>query len=546
MSCTLEINIMSTVEEGLIAESIIQSVQEKHTKVSEDPLEYGLVVYTDGSGQLGRPNIGGYGFHGFVYCNTASKQGAGVKGNIVTNYGYLANGKAGQKIKLEYEARNPEAEKTEAIAEQRIPVVYIDGNGSLLDATNNVAEATGFLKALQTIVRVHQQVKLSQVHFRIDSKYVIESVRFRSRLRQNGFRKQDGQLIANRDLWENIFDELDNALSIVDCPWTVEWVKGHSDYFGNIQADKLAKMGLVGGLNDYFFDDLTISPAQGHWSSKASEDAHYFLVDHKWYVAATRPLDQTSDGLNVIYTGTHEDDERVGQLVSDNIQSVAFLKDVPASMLTIKQMVSDMDELELGLEVAGIYSGHLNHILNPNIGGTVSTAGGKFVKINRWAKQLTSYDGRELMTRLAGRLELDAITRFGDLASLLDQVRSDKLDPFTAVTDITDLIYEVDTSKKKETTKLKIGNDPSLKCDVKVRVHDSNFMYSDVISQVTLTYGITTPRRRVFSGIKDDKPKVLVVTVFEPYVAYRYYTVILLENGECGIWTNVAANLRLL
>lgn len=537
---------MTSEESMLIDHSLIEASIEKHKKVAEEPQEFGIVIYTDGSGQLGRPNIGGYSFHGFVYTNTPSKQGVGVKGNTTTNHGYVINNILTHTNKTKNDIRDPSQPMAKCEHAIKLPIVYIDGHGSLLDATNNVAEAMGFLKAIEVIERISTQLPLSGIHFRVDSKYVISAVLGRFIYRENGYRKKDGNFLANKEMWIDIHDRLDAILEKVQCPWTIEWVEGHSDYYGNIQADKLAKMALVAGMNDYFFDDLSITPAATRWSNKDQEEPHYFLVDHKWYVAANKPLDHTSDGMSVIYTGTHTEDERVGQLESENIQSVSFIKNVPKIMHHVKDIVSELDQLETGMEVSGIYSGHLNHILNPAVGGTVLTANGKFARVNGWIKALTTFDNKELMTRLTGRLELDAINRFHDLAVLLENVRTGQLNDFTSVTDITDKVYAIEQGKKKETVKLILDNEPSLSVDVNVRTHDSNFMYNDVISKVTLTYGITTPRRRVFSGVKDNKPKVLVVTVFEPYVAYRYYTVIILENGECGIWTNVASNYRLL
>ena len=73
---------------------------------------------------------------------------------------------------------------------------------------------------------------------------------------------------------------------------------------------------------------------------------------------------------------------------------------------------------------------------------------------------------------------------------------------------------------------------------------DANHVYQTLEADVTLTYGTTAPRYRVFGGIKDHNPKVFVLTTYEPVTGFRYYTVTKLSTGEWGIWSNPNGNLQ--
>lgn len=529
----------------LIDESLLDDLKEKHRKATEEPLALGIVIYTDGSGQLGPVDIGGYGFHGFVHANTPTKTGPGCSGYNVTNMGYLVKSLPdGAKVEVMLDPRLPDNDPYRAASNIRMPVVYVNGRGSLLNATNNVAEAEGFRKAVATIVNMSKQITFSSVHFRIDSKYVINAIKFRQKYRENNWCRADGQPLANKDMWVEITDELDEALKIVECPWTVEWVKGHSDYLGNIQADKLAKSGLNAGLNDYFFDEVIVKPAQGYWNNSSSEvESHYFLVDQKLYTFINQPFPKSESGKTILFVGTHGEDDRVGQLISDHTQGVVHISNPPVTLEAARTIATTIDPIRNSLETNGVWCGNLNNLMSAELCEQILTHGGKLLKLNGYGKTITS-NGKEILYRLTGRLENEAMVRYHNLDNLLRTVQSNDLQPHMCLTDVTDVFLKEVEGKKKTEVKVIAPPDASLKIPVKVNIQrPGDSMYSEITTEVTLTYGITLPRRRVFGGVKDQKPKVLILTVFEPFVGYRVYSIIQLENGDIALWTNVASNL---
>lgn len=98
-------------------------------------------------------------------------------------------------------------------------------------STNNQMEMQAFIEALKYLGTLDPSVVL-QIH--CDSKYVVEGHNtWMANWKINNWKK--GKLI-NLDKWKEI-DELSMALK---GKFTLEWVKGHANCYGNKVADKLA------------------------------------------------------------------------------------------------------------------------------------------------------------------------------------------------------------------------------------------------------------------------------------------------------------------
>lgn len=110
-----------------------------------------------------------------------------------------------------------------------------EGCGALGDTTNQVAELTAAIRALEatevgSVIRLHS-----------DSEYVIKGMSnwIRGWLR-NGWKTAKGNPVSNRELWESLH-ELASQRTVA---W--KWVKGHSGDPLNERADQLAKLGASG------------------------------------------------------------------------------------------------------------------------------------------------------------------------------------------------------------------------------------------------------------------------------------------------------------
>ena len=544
------------MDDLLVATTLIEAQEKKHKKAEvTEELEYGMVIYTDGGAERVLDNgtpifVSGSGIHGYLYANTPTKVGSGINGYTTSDYGYIVNGQLDRGVKgQDMYVESPE----QNIAIRQIsPIIYFDGISSLYNATNNVAEATAFLKSLDLVERIHKQVGLKRVHYRADSKYVIQNVCDRNFYISNGHRLRSGREQANKELWIEIYARLEE-LSVLGITWTIEWTEGHSDFFGNIQADRLATAGLTAAKNGHYFDTLKVLPAQGRWNSGSGIDfkanpAIYFLADMKWYHNPMLEEESRTDGFYPLYVGTHpsKEPESTGQPKPDTIMAIALVKEKPKQLEILNDFARRLDRIENGFETHGTFYGNVSNFIKPEFEEELINFGDRFLLVNYQTKQMLTFDGKEVLRRLTpAYVETKQMEKFRQLSDILDRVVHDKLFRHEALTDVTDKIYSIETDKKgKEVWKNILDNEPAFRLPVKYIRHNTDYVYEEDILEVTLTYGITAPRRRVLSGVKDHSPKILILTSFEAYAGFRYYTIIQLPSGEYGIWTNWENNLR--
>ena len=103
--------------------------------------------------------------------------------------------------------------------------------------TNQRAELMAIIRALDSVPRDRP------VEIVTDSQYAIKcATQWYIGWRKNGWKTSAGKAVENRDLVENIVSKIEER-SVMKIRTTFEWIKGHADLPGNIEADKLA----VGG-----------------------------------------------------------------------------------------------------------------------------------------------------------------------------------------------------------------------------------------------------------------------------------------------------------
>ena len=109
--------------------------------------------------------------------------------------------------------------------------------------TNQRAELTAILRALEIVP------KYRDVCIVTDSKYAIDCVTiWYINWRKNGWRTSAGKAVENKDLVENILSKIEerNALKVQTA---FEWIKGHAQNPGNVEADRLAVEGARKGAS---------------------------------------------------------------------------------------------------------------------------------------------------------------------------------------------------------------------------------------------------------------------------------------------------------
>jgi len=103
------------------------------------------------------------------------------------------------------------------------------------NTTNNIMELTGAIKALEALKTTHIPVRLH-----CDSAYVVNGITsWVKGWKKKGWRKSDGKIIENLELWKRL-DEL------VDMQYDIKFikVKGHAGVELNELADQLANKAM--------------------------------------------------------------------------------------------------------------------------------------------------------------------------------------------------------------------------------------------------------------------------------------------------------------
>lgn len=108
--------------------------------------------------------------------------------------------------------------------------------GGWEESTNNRAELQAVIEVLKATAHTHEDLLILA-----DSKYVINSVtKWMPVWRLKGWKKANGQDVLNRDLMEELWEQVD-ALEKSGRKLKFQWVKGHSNHELNEAADQRAR-----------------------------------------------------------------------------------------------------------------------------------------------------------------------------------------------------------------------------------------------------------------------------------------------------------------
>lgn len=107
--------------------------------------------------------------------------------------------------------------------------------------TNQRAELTAILRALDIVPRNRDVTIIT------DSRYAIDCVTvWYINWRKNGWKTSAGKPVENKDIVESVLAKIEerNDLKVQTL---FEWIKGHANHPGNVEADKLAVNGARRG-----------------------------------------------------------------------------------------------------------------------------------------------------------------------------------------------------------------------------------------------------------------------------------------------------------
>ncbi len=481
---------------------------------------YGMVLYTDGGCRPASRGFAGWGVHGYLYNTEESKRGSGCRKGYPTPTGY-------------------EAEKKKELT----MLSYFDGIGSIEgESTNQEAELVGMLKAIQKVLEVNAVTKLTKVVFYCDSKYVIDGLtQWVTGWIKNGWTKSDGSEITHVGVWRRL-DELRNECkeAIPDVTW--KWVKGHNGNLGNECSDELATKGVVLCMKGDHVDEWTQSEAQGYWNYNVAYNR--LLAHPRWYfnTNSEKNTDPVT-GRTIYYLGDNGNEDSPGKRGADCCFSIVHLKEPDAVLEAIRDeqnRVSPSSTIQQVVQgrLADIFQSRVLHDLRKSLSRFIhTTKNGPNRNLTLTNTPLTDVCDPPLRV-------WNAVETLGTLGMILDSYLGYNNLVEVTSTDITDILYEVDRTKKQPTCKLR----PEINSSTSTfDIHPKYSVKAGEVgtTMVRMILGLDIAKRNDLAAIASRFPTVKVITWKESECAFRYATII--EAGDdLGLYCAAYANIRVL
>lgn len=503
------------------------------------PFELGLVLYTDGgcrdvytSSHIPAPKVSGYGVHGYSYNLLEEASKTNKKKDIPTTQGY----------------RTIDELNAEIVA--KTPVQYHDfwGVGTGIQ-TNNTAELTAAINA----IKFASDKEAKKVTLLTDADYV--RLGFQNHLSawaRNGWVTKAGGPVKNRELWEELAKVHSEALSSGK---SIQWLRvdGHSGDLGNDSADTNATRGVV--LNRRILQGLESeedgtrhvhvdSDPNGYWNPKS--DYNRLLAHPVCYTVTREPALRREDGRYTYFCGTYgatKDHDQDGKRAAGHAFSVLYVKELDPVIELFRTVHNELAETHT--RQSDVVRILLNKVTSSKVYADLKANGRNVIQKAVMHTQDLYYTDSELLTIVAS----PALLAFRSIQylNLLDRYLNDYLAgtlTHTAMTDVTEYIYQITEVKGKEVIKLTdhISN-PGKAIKIPVKY---NITGEEKTTPLVLTQILDLPDRNTLSAIAERKPKVTVLTIRESDHAFRWMVVIETEDGEAGIWSSVHSNLKLL
>lgn len=510
------------------------------------------VLYTDGGCKPSR-GIGGWGVHGYFFDEAKPKVGTGQKDWLITPTGYV-DVKAPMKNadwlakwgELKELAQDPKVKNVNVVE-------YLDHYGSLIpESTNNIAELTAMTRAITAVVDKNTALKAEgkepvlSAHIITDSRYVKDGLEnWVKGWAKNGWVKRDGQPVANGDYWRTLV-ELETTLKGQGTTIILEWIKGHAgeqegverDNLGNGLADHYASLSIIAGRKGVKIDEKKVTEAKGYWKPKV--EVNRLFAHSRWYFNTdSENTSKTPKGQTIYHLGDHgKDDDFLGKRMADASFAVLYLKEPEPALEKLREHQKSEDTEGHN----SIMISRLDFAFKPTIYPMLLESGGVFLQ--RRSHKLDLYDAGDLQITKElrpPRLAFNLVDVMSVLESLLQKATWEESPKGIQKTDITSLIYELGEKKGKATCKIRpefTSAVKSLSATVKNPIQESN-------TEIPLTLGMDLPHRNALSALAARHPKVSVVTWKESAKAFRYATVVEVEE-DVGIFAGFYSNIHLL
>lgn len=301
-----------------------------------------VVFFADGSCK-GNPGYSGFGVFGYTYKYSVRPKN--IKHPAHPTLSFTTSGVLKEK-------------DTESIEVDRVfDIIHAMGNPK---STNNDAELLAFTTAMKKALTIEN---LGSFTIYTDSNYVVTS--FNENLDKwlvNDWRRLDGKQIVHVREWD-VINQLRAQMREAGIKINVQWVKGHSDSYGNIIADLYSNVGsnaAIRQLNDPSgkFDEVVLDTTLTYKEYKDSypeKDITMFFRDIYFTSNAT------TDDTNYCFLCTSETPNTVGKRDTSSIfvTNVGFVPEVINAFKRIYRSVPRV--------YAGIATMKLNKLENKDL-----------------------------------------------------------------------------------------------------------------------------------------------------------------------------------
>lgn len=482
------------------------------------------ILYTDG-GCKPNPGNGGFGIHGYVYKEKDSKRGNGHPTHILTNHGYV--------LKADFkDHQNSGGKKLEEIE----PIFYIDiMSTDLTRSTNNRTELLAMCVGLEKIA----ELEVKEAILFLDSKYSIARYSKLEFIEKQNW-QINGEMIANKDILERALIAK-RKLEESEITVSIEKVAGHSKDPGNDAADLLASIGVAMTMNGKIRIDVDYSPAQGYWKKDIDRHA-FFSLDSTYF-----STDKTKNEPGIYMMASHKkSSEALGTRMTDGSFALIQLDEPDPTLEYIRNSSYDRRDQ---------FDHH--RLMMVGLDRVFNAVNYKLVSEYQDQVLLSRPDDKNLymLSTKKDKLFIEALEpakfawRAVDAIDHLNRVyhQAKEGSSKVEVTDITDMIYDTVTTKKKgeevSTRSLNKKFPPGTstvmvkaKCSFGGQEHELSF---------PLILGIDIPHRNSLKRLEELNPVVKIVTWAESEVAFRYATIIEVD-GARGIWAGYYSNYLFL
>lgn len=535
---------------------------EYHNKYPASKGKLKAVFYTDGSCDNNAPDmdrIGGAGVHGYL-CDLAIPDGKNsrtfISGQVTTtSFGYVSttkfNRNDGNGYKLSvYDVNNAKVTAVAEAVHQLLTLSIRQKERSTVNqaTSSNRAELLALLEALRATKVLHERGDIQSAHFRLDSEYARKcAIEWRPKWKKNHWRNDAGP-IKNVDL----IIEIDKVLGdLVKCKLTFEWIKGHSDYAGNILADSIAAAArLMVAEHEENVEYNAVKEAELVKKADEVQEATPIPSISSMLLGAARQYyvtDQKKDARNDMhfyYLGRHgkdNDDAQFGHRMGDLMYGVV-LTEPDECLERLMGDLTALDEAGDRYDLARIYITSLPYLALKDVRARLVKDG--IAGLDRKAGGEVYIDEKRLLTSQKNPIgsAFIAMEALDGLKGILKEYLDGTLPDNYQVTDVSEHFYgEKDT--KKGPVKIALPEQQSIKCKVKHR-----FKRLDPVAEhsIQLSIGIDTPNRRTFLALLEDEPVVEILTFPVAEVAFRYMLAIRTKSGRAGLYSGAYSNLRIL